>query len=221
MPTMAPGDRANCSRTPQQAPAGADRPLPADPQANGRARLHLGHLGGGLRHRRRLLGRLLPRLPRLPDLPGSPRLRRGPAQPGLARPDRRGRRAARLGERRRRRTRRLPDRHRRRLPGRLLGPLGQPPRRALGRRVPGDTRAALPPRWQRASAEPTACYAPADWKSSIGLPAGSSSSSCRPPRAADGLVAHPVGDGSQHLATVYADDLADLVLRALERGSGY
>ena len=32
---------------------------------------------------------------------------------------------------------------------------------------------------------------------------------------------HPVGGGSQHLATVYADDLADLVLRALERGSGY
>jgi len=30
-----------------------------------------------------------------------------------------------------------------------------------------------------------------------------------------------VGGGSQHLATVYADDLADLVLRALERDSGY
>src|SRR5215207_10700700 len=32
---------------------------------------------------------------------------------------------------------------------------------------------------------------------------------------------HPVGGGSQHVATVYADDLADLVLRALERGFGY
>src|SRR3954452_2457568 len=40
------------------------------------------------------------------------------------------------------------------------------------------------------------------------------------PRTADGEWIL-IGDGSQHLATVHVDDLADLCLRALERGSGY